>query len=60
MMLAMPGVPPIDRPATCEDLLKVPDLCVAEIVDRELHATPRPSPLHLIAASVIGGRRGLL
>jgi Uma2 family endonuclease len=56
MMQPMPRVPPIDRPATYEDLLKVPDTCVAEIVDGQLHATPRPSPLHLIAASVIGGR----
>ena len=42
------------RPATYEDLLKVPDHLVAEIVDGELHATPRPAPRHAVSSSVLG------
>jgi Uma2 family endonuclease len=56
MMHEMPRVPPLDRPATYDDLMKLPDVMVAEIVDGELHATPRPAMLHAIAASVVGGR----
>ena len=36
--------------------MKVPDICVAEIVDGELHASPRPAPPHAITGSVLGGR----
>jgi Uma2 family endonuclease len=43
------------RPATYEDLLKVPDHMVAEILDGELYATPRPAPRHADASSGIGG-----
>jgi Uma2 family endonuclease len=42
------------RRATYEDLLKVPDTMVAEILDGELHATPRPASPHARAASGIG------
>jgi Uma2 family endonuclease len=42
----MPRIPPLDRPATYDDLVKVPDIMVAEIVDGELHASPRPAPRH--------------
>ena len=41
---AVPRVPPFDRPATYEDLTKLPDNLVAEIVNGELHASPRPAP----------------
>lgn len=34
------------RPATYEDLLKVPDNLVAELIDGELFTTPRPAPRH--------------
>ena len=58
-MEPMPRVPPFDRPATYDDLIKVPDIMVAEIVDDELHASPRPAPRHASATSsldaVIGG-----
>ena len=37
--------------ATYEDLLKVPDHLVAEIVDGDLYATPRPAPRHADASS---------
>ena len=43
------------RPAEYGDLLKVPDHLVAEIVDGELHATPRPAPRHTAASSGLGG-----
>lgn len=55
MMQPMPRVPPLDRPATCEDLMKVPDIQVAEIVDGELHTSPRPAPRHAHAGVTIGG-----
>src|SRR5437867_394128 len=42
-------------PATYEDLLRVPDHLVAEIVDGELYASPRPSPRHADASSGLGG-----
>ena len=45
-----------DRPATYDDLVKLPDHVVAEIVDGELHATPRPAPRHANTGSIIGGR----
>lgn len=41
--------------ATYEDLLAVPDHFVAEILDGELFATPRPSSRHKRAASILGG-----
>jgi Uma2 family endonuclease len=43
------------RPATYDDLLKVPDTLVAEILDGELHVTPRPAPKHADAGSGLGG-----
>jgi Uma2 family endonuclease len=54
-MQPMPRVPPFDRPATYDDLIKLPDHLVAEIVDGELHASPRPAPRHAVAGAVIGG-----
>ncbi len=53
-MEPMPRIPPLDRPATYDDLLEVPDIMVAEIVDGELHASPRPAPRHANASSAIG------
>ena len=48
-MPAMPRVPPFDRPASYDDLVKLPDHLVAEIVGGELHASPRPAPPHAVA-----------
>jgi Uma2 family endonuclease len=45
---------PVRRPASYEDLLKVPEHLVAEIVDGELHTSPRPAPRHAIGASELG------
>ena len=38
--------------------MKVPDHLVAEIVDGELHTSPRPAPLHSVAASELGAELG--
>jgi len=46
------------RAATYEDLLKVPDHLVAEILEGELYATPRPAVSHAVAASVLGSELG--
>ena len=58
MMQSMPRVPPFDRPATYEDLVALPDTLVAEIVNGELHASPRPAPRHVRAGSLLGVRLG--
>jgi Uma2 family endonuclease len=44
-----------ERPATYEDLIAVPDHLVAEILDGELYATPRPAPRHAAASSGLLG-----
>jgi len=46
------------RRATYEDLCKVPDTMVAEIIDGELIATPRPAVPHARLASVLAGDLG--
>ena len=43
------------QPATYEDLLKVPGHLVAEILDGELYATPRPAPRHADAGTGLSG-----
>jgi Uma2 family endonuclease len=43
-----------NRRATYEDLMQVPDHLVAEIIDGELIASPRPASPHAWASSVIG------
>jgi Uma2 family endonuclease len=53
-MQPVPRVPPFDRPATYEDLILLPDIQVGEIVDGELHASPRPAPRHAEAEAAIG------
>ena len=42
------------RPARYDELLKVPDTKVAEIIDGELIVSPRPASPHAYAASVMG------
>ena len=53
-MSIVPQVP-LGRPATYDDLVQVPDHLVAEIVDGELWTSPRPSPRHGVAASLLVG-----
>ena len=57
-MRAVPRVPPFDRPATYEDLARLSDHVVAEIVDGELHASPRPAPRHAVAYARATGLLG--
>jgi len=42
------------RTATYADLLEVPDHQVAEIVDGDLHTSPRPALRHAVSASELG------
>jgi Uma2 family endonuclease len=42
------------KPATYDDLVRLPPHMVGEILDGELIASPRPSPRHANSASVIG------
>ena len=42
--------------ATYQDLLEVPDTMVAEILDGELYASPRPAMRHSLVASALGGQ----
>jgi Uma2 family endonuclease len=44
--------------ATYEDLLAVPDNKVAELLDGELHVSPRPASRHTRAASILGVKLG--
>lgn len=46
------------RSATYEDLLKVPEHLVAEILDGELITSPRPAARHAAAASALGAELG--
>src|SRR5262249_50021083 len=46
------------RRATYDDLLKLPEHLVGEIIDGELIATPRPAMPHAVASSVIGSDLG--
>jgi len=57
-MRVVPRVPPFDRPATYEDLVRLSDHVVAEIVDGELHASPRPAPRHAVAYARATGLLG--
>jgi Uma2 family endonuclease len=43
------------RAATYDDLLAVPDRLVAEILDGELHTSPRPTPRHAHATTGLAG-----
>ncbi len=47
---------PADRYATYEDLCRVPDHLVAQIIHGRLVTLPRPAPKHARAASVMGGK----
>jgi Uma2 family endonuclease len=47
---------PVQKPATYEDLMKVPDHLVAEIIDGELFTSPRPAMRHARASSALGGK----
>jgi Uma2 family endonuclease len=46
------------RPATYEDILRLPENVVGEIVDGELIVSPRPASRHALASSALGIRIG--
>jgi hypothetical protein len=54
-MRVVPRVPPFDRAATYDDLVRLPENLVAEIVGGELHASPRPAPRHAVAHAGLTG-----
>lgn len=39
----------LNRPATYDDILKLPEGVIGEIIDGELYTSPRPSPKHSLA-----------
>ena len=45
---------PARKPATYEDILALPETVVGEIVDGELHVSPRPASPHALAVSGLG------
>ncbi len=45
-----------ERPATYEDLCRVPEHLVAEIIHGQLITMPRPAPRHARASSIMGGK----
>jgi hypothetical protein len=51
--MALPSAKP--QPATYEDILRLPENVVGEIIDGDLIASPRPAPRHALASSAIGG-----
>lgn len=46
---------PAPRKATYEDLYSIPENMTGEIIDGELHVTPRPSRSHAHSATSLGG-----
>ncbi len=46
----------VKRHATYQDVLDVPENLVAEIVDADLYASPRPAPRHSHVSSALGGQ----
>jgi Uma2 family endonuclease len=48
------GITALKSPASYQDLLAVPDHMVAEILNGDLYASPRPALPHARAASVLG------
>jgi Uma2 family endonuclease len=49
---------PVRKPATYEDLLKLPDDKIGEIVDGDLYASPRPAVPHVVAHSALNSELG--
>jgi Uma2 family endonuclease len=49
---------PAKKPATYEDIKRLPANVVGQIVDGELWASPRPAARHARASSVLGGKLG--
>jgi Uma2 family endonuclease len=52
------GIKPLKEDATYDDLCHVADRFIAEIVDGDLYASPRPPVRHIHAASVLAAELG--
>ena len=48
----------VKRPATYEDLCRLPENMVGEILNGDLHASPRPALPHAVTASAVGNQIG--
>jgi len=46
--------PPITRDATYQDLVDAPEQMIAELIDGDLYAWPRPDGPHVETLSVLG------
>jgi Uma2 family endonuclease len=51
----MPSASTKSRPASYEDILRLPENVIGEIVDGDLIVSPRPASRHAMASSAIGG-----
>jgi Uma2 family endonuclease len=51
----MPSDSTKSRPASYEDILRLPENVIGEIIDGELIVSPRPASSHAMASSAIGG-----
>jgi Uma2 family endonuclease len=51
--MALPS--PKAHPATYEDIMRLPEHLVGQIVDGDLVVSPRPAPRHALASSLVGG-----
>jgi Uma2 family endonuclease len=51
----MASTGPRTRAATYEDLCRLPENVIGEIIDDDLVVSPRPAPRHAIATSYLGG-----
>ena len=51
----MASTQPKARTATYEDICRLPDNVIGEIIDGDLVVSPRPAPRHAIATSYLGG-----
>ncbi len=47
---------PADQHATCEDLCRIPDHLIAQIIHGQLITQPRPAPKHARVTSLMGGK----
>ena len=46
------------KPASYQDILALPDNVIGEILDGELHVSPRPAPRHALAGSALAEELG--
>jgi Uma2 family endonuclease len=49
-----PSTAPLQKPATYQDLVALPEHLVGELIDGDLYASPRPASRHAKVSSVLG------